>query len=111
MKKNNATGIREFPLDYSEDKKTFDFYVPKVKEMAANVLGIYRKGEDLQKAFETLKQLSKKNDLKNDTNAYQIVISIMLMMQAALLRKESRGTHIRIDYPDSRDVLLKEIIL
>ncbi|MGE4284583.1 MAG: FAD-binding protein [Clostridia bacterium] len=110
-RKNNATVIREFPITYAEDKKIFEAYVPRIREIAANVLGIYRKGQDLQNALETCTEISKKDDVKKDTETYQIVVSVLLMIQAALLRQESRGTHMRIDYPDSSDEFMKEIIL
>ncbi len=103
--------IAGISVDYSEDKKVFDFYVPRVRKIVENVLGIYKNGSDLRKALELLQQLSKKDDVRKDTNTYQIIVSIMLIMQAALLREESRGSHVRLDYPDSRNLFLKQIIL
>jgi aspartate oxidase len=110
-KKNNSTVIKEFPTEYAVDKSVYETYVPKIRELAVNALGIYRKGESLQKAFEILTELSEKEDVKRDTETYQIIVSIRLMVEAALLREESRGTHMRIDYPDSIDKFKKEIIL
>ena len=51
------------------------------------------------------------DDLKNDTEASQIVESVRLMVQAALTREESRGTHMRIDFPESSDEFKRKIIL
>ncbi|MDU4889932.1 MAG: hypothetical protein E6344_08085 [Clostridium sp.] len=42
------------------------------------------------------------DDINKDTESKQTVESIYLMVCVALNRKESRGTHMRIDYPDSR---------
>jgi aspartate oxidase len=110
-KKNNETALREFPVDYSEDRSIFVKYVPQVRELAVNVLGIYRKGMDLERALGILTELSDKNEVKKDTETHQIVVSILLMVRAALLRKESRGTHMRIDYPDMKEEFAKEIII
>ena len=111
MNKKDTTDIREFSVEYSESKAVYEAYVPMARDLAVKALGIYRNGEDLQNAYGTLEALSKKDELKKDTEAYQIVVSIMLMLQAALLRKESRGTHMRIDYPDSKAEYMKELIL
>ncbi|KUO76755.1 MAG: L-aspartate oxidase [Clostridia bacterium BRH_c25] len=111
MKNKSITDIREFPVEYAENKEIFKTYVPLARDLAVKVLGIYRNGEDLQNAFNALAELLKTDDLKKDSETYHIVVSIMLMIQAALLRRESRGTHMRIDYPDSQAEYMKEMIL
>lgn len=111
IKNNNTAVIREFRAEYLEDRKIFETYVPRVRELAVKVLGIYRKGEHLQSAFDNLRELLEDDNIKKDTETYQVITSIMLMVQAALLRKESRGTHMRIDYPEAVDAFRRETIL
>lgn len=110
-KNGSSAVVKEFPVEYAEDKAIYEAYVPKVRSLAANALGIYRKGQDLQQAYDTLKELLEKDEVKKDTETHQIILSILLMVEAALLRKESRGTHMRLDYPNALDEFKKELVL
>lgn len=101
----------EASIDYKVDEEVFNKYVPKVRELAVDALGIYRKGELLKAALTDLENMEAQDDLKNDTEASQIVESVRLMVQSALTREESRGTHMRIDFPESSDEFKRKIIL
>ncbi len=111
MKKKNNTKTKEFPIEYSQDKTVSGTYIPQVRELAAKALGIYRNGNMLKSALEAMKALREKEDVKKDTETYQTVVSVMLMLQAALLREESRGTHMRTDHPNALDCFEKELII
>ena len=102
---------RDASIDYLIDKDVFNKFVPKVRALAVDALGIYRKGEVLKAALEELEIMKAEEELKRDTEASQIVESVHLMVLAALTREESRGTHMRIDFPESKDEYKRKIIL
>lgn len=98
-------------IKYNIDMETYNKFVPLVKEIAVNTLGIYRDGEVLKSSFDQLAAILKNDDLKKDTQSLQIVESIFYMVTAALKREESRGTHMRIDFPEQSTAFEHEIII
>lgn len=73
--------------------------------MYANV-GIVRNGPDLSDALSRITELNETfphatNDLRN------LLVVARLVTQAALKRKESRGSHYRSDYQDTEEALAK----
>ena len=96
---------------YSVDAKTRERYVPHAKALAAEALGIYRDGAKLQNALDELEVMLSQPDLAKDSEARQILESIALMVRAALNRKESRGTHLRLDYPEMSKDYEKEFFI
>ncbi len=84
-------------------------------EMSHNV-GIHRDAESLQKAQDFIEQTLKNNDFYNIANIRAVEILNMLtvgsiIIKAAMLRKESRGTHQRNDYPLKDDKHWKKHIV
>lgn len=97
--------------DYAADPEVYERYVPRAKALAADALGIYRDGTTLQKALDELESMMGQPCLAKDAEARQILESIALMVRAALKRKESRGTHLRLDYPETSKEYEKEFFI
>lgn len=102
---------KEFPVDYKISKEIYNKYVPIFKELAVKVLGIYRKGEDLDSAKKKIEEILALPVINEDTETLQIGESIYYMLTAALNRKESRGTHMRLDYPDELKEFERELTI
>lgn len=111
VKLDRKNDHRQFEIDYKEDEAVFAKYVPKVRRLAAEALGIYRDGKKLKAVLNSLKCILSSENIKKDSMSRQIAESVALMTEAALLRKESRGTHMRLDYPKTREEFKKKIIL
>ena len=102
---------KEFPVDYKISKEIYNKYVPIFKELAVKALGIYRKGEDLDSAKKKIEEILALPVINEDTETLQIGESIYYMLTAALNRKESRGTHMRLDYPDELKEFERELTI
>ncbi|WP_296970740.1 MULTISPECIES: FAD-binding protein [Tepidanaerobacter] len=98
-------------IDYRVNKKVYEKYVPQIKKLASKGLGILRNGKDLAEAQKTLQEMLLDFQLRSDTATYQTALSAFIMVTAALERKESRGCHIRADYPHMDKGFEKQIIL
>ena len=83
--------------------------------MSHNV-GIHRDAESLKEAQDFIEQTLKNNDFYNIANIRAVELLNMLtvgsiIIKAAMLRKESRGTHQRNDYPLTDDKNWKKHII
>ena len=108
----NKTEVKkEFPIEYNTDKEIYNKYVPQIKEIAVKALGIYRDGKILEEAKKIIADILEKDELVKDTETLQIAESIYFMLKAASERKESRGTHMRLDYPEESKEFEKEITI
>jgi L-aspartate oxidase len=76
--------------------------------------GIIRNREGLTEAADTLAAWQQSLPLPGDRKSYELanmVLTGRLMVEAALLREESRGAHFRSDFPQSSSRWLRHIVI
>lgn len=73
----------------------------EVAGVLKNSLGIFRTEKDLQAALDKLYELDDSGYLPSEKNRLLLARAIVM---SALNRKESRGAHTRLDYPERDDV-------
>jgi fumarate reductase (CoM/CoB) subunit A len=117
-------------IDRINDIWTEGTYYPddlkdEIKEIMWNHVAIVRDEEGLKQAEKELNALEEKTkdmnvpEFKEYNNKLVTALEVIsmiklakLIVQSALLRKESRGAHYRIDYPDKNDAdYLKSFVL
>ena len=84
--------------------KSIESFMDSFRHMMSHNIGIHRDAESLQEAQGFIEQKLKNNDFYNLANIRAVELLNMLtvgsiIIKAAMLRKESRGTHQRNDYP------------
>jgi len=107
-----------FKILFSDFKYNFpkksDVWIDKedlkrsIRSLMWRNVGIERDEETLKYALENLKEWQKYAFLKEfeDRNGFEslnMLIVATLITESALIRKESRGTHYRKDYPSTDD--------
>lgn len=85
--------------------------VPGMRDLAAKALGVHRNGADLASARDRLDRLLHEGELDRDGESRRIAESILVMIVAALERKESRGIHSRTDFPGASPEFRRGIVL
>lgn len=88
-----------------------------LREILSNIAGIVRNESDLIKGLKELAYIMdelNKNDNESIYNLRLIELKSFALInycviKSSIMRKESRGTHFRIDYPKEKENLAKTI--
>jgi succinate dehydrogenase/fumarate reductase flavoprotein subunit len=105
------------PLSAPVDKVKFiESLMESFRHVMSHNVGIHRDTESLKEAKDFIEQTLKNNDFYNIANIRAVELLNMLtvgsiIIKAAMIRKESRGTHQRNDYPLTDDKNWKKHIL
>ena len=102
--------ITECPVTYRRDDSVRAEYLGELRKIAGHALGVYRNGTDLQEAFDETGRILADPETVKDDMTQQTALAVHLIAEAALNRKESRGTHNRTDYPDSNPEYEREFV-
>jgi len=103
--------IREHGISYVTNLSVRARLLPELQKIAAGALGIFRDGAKLQEAQARVQAMRDELAATPDSFTEQSALAIDMIIRAALLRQESRGTHNRIDYPDMDPAFQKEITI
>jgi len=82
------------------NKKVYKKVVPKVKNIVNKIIVIEREENALIEGIKELKQILNSREISDDDYSKKITLSSLLIAKSCLIRKESRGNHFRIDYPN-----------
>lgn len=107
----NTKKHEKFEASYPKNDIIYNKYNKKLKDIAEKAMGIYRNRRDLEIAIATIKSMLSQKDILDDLRTVQIAKSMLYMLTAALERKESRGSHLREDYPQLNKEYEKEITI
>lgn len=89
--------VREYRIDKDVRAKN----VPLIKDIVTLHINRERNADGLKTAINELKKLQ--DACAADTFSAQLAQSGLLLATAALERQESRGTHLRTDYPEQEE--------
>ena len=90
---------RRLPCERRIEIGIFGRYQPRIQRLVAKGLPIYRSAEVMEAALREIRAISLEQPVRQDEDTQDLCLTIELILQAALARKESRGTHLRLDYP------------
>jgi len=86
-------------------------YLPTAQSIGRKAMSVIRTGSELLQAEKKLEELYGFPEIAKDVICQDTVLSMLLMIKGALARKESRGVHVREDFPEEDPSFAKGIIL
>ena len=105
-----ADGYKEKGL-YTENLELRNRYLPVIRKYGGEALGAFRCETMLLRSWDAIVQLFLSGELDVDTKTRQNAAVILIMIKAAMERKESRGVHLREDYPQAIKAFERQITI
>ena len=92
--------LPECTAEYHEDDAVCESYLERARAIADPAFPVMRDEKTLSAGIAGLDALLAEEELKKSDTAYNSIRVMRLVLNGALLRKESRGVHNRAEYPD-----------
>ena len=89
-----------FPCSRRVEIGIYSKFSDRIQPLMQQEMSAYRTKEGLSRALEEVESISREKAVIQDEDTKDLCIAAKLMLQAALDREESRGTHCRVDYPE-----------
>ncbi|MBR1672902.1 MAG: FAD-binding protein [Fretibacterium sp.] len=99
------------PVSVKRAQEAQEKFLPELQRIAAHALGVFRNGPDLEEALRGAHAILSDPEAAKDSLTVQTALAIHLIAKAALNRRESRGTHNRLDFPESSPEFEREFTL
>ncbi len=111
---SHVAGVRCYGLEERKRLKTVSqLSLLNLESLLWDKVGIIRSGEGLSEAVDILATWQYSLPKPTDRPSYELnnmVLNARLMIEAALLRQESRGAHFRTDFPETSAEWQKHLV-
>lgn len=96
----SMTAVKEREVQLGLDAAVRAQVIPLVRQTVGEALGTVRNQTGLEQGKAQLRSILATPLVKRDIITRQTILSALLILESALLRQESRGSHFRTDYPE-----------
>ncbi len=103
--------VKPQAFEYAQDSETDKAYTRQIQALGDEALGAYRCRGTMEKNARILSKLLLSGELNKDKATRQRALTILIMIKAALAREESRGVHLRTDFPLTNPLFERGLIL
>lgn len=121
LNQNSNNNFEEIISKYDIETSQNHLNINEIKKELQNIMwenvGIFRDGNNLQIAQDKVQRLINqfkieyKCSTKEEYELRNMLITANLVIKSALNRKESRGSHYRIDYPNTKDICEHSLVI
>ncbi len=97
----------------AKDQDSFNNYQDEIQNLNTKVLGIMRSGDDIENYISRLDNIINESRNLSGWFAYKVLSMASmskLIAESALYREESRGAHIRSDFPEESEEMKVHIV-